>query len=271
MALALTRVGGDGMKSRLSTYLHPLAGRPLAYHVMRTLAEMDPPPSTLVLVGPPELHSDLFREMPVPVEFADPADRNLERLVGNVDELLIVDSAAPTVRSGLERLRQSSSSGLQCCRGVDGRVVAVRTDAAGLRSMLDSDDPLESARCGSTDAVVDDPEACVVRSRAAFARVAAQCRDRIVERQMAGGVTFLLPESVWVDVDVSIGRDTLVYPNVILEEGTTIGEESVIGPGCRLIGSWIGSGVELKGWNYISHTSVRNRAILEPYVRRGYD
>jgi bifunctional UDP-N-acetylglucosamine pyrophosphorylase / glucosamine-1-phosphate N-acetyltransferase len=87
---------------------------------------------------------------------------------------------------------------------------------------------------------------------------------------MEGGTTFLLPESVMVDVDVRIGRDTIVYPSVVLEGQTTIGDETVIGPGCRVIDSWIGSGVELKGWNYVAHTSVRNRAILEPYVRRGF-
>jgi bifunctional UDP-N-acetylglucosamine pyrophosphorylase / glucosamine-1-phosphate N-acetyltransferase len=75
---------------------------------------------------------------------------------------------------------------------------------------------------------------------------------------------------VMVDVDVRIGRDTIVYPSVVLEGQTTIGDETVIGPGCRVIDSWIGSGVELKGWNYVAHTSVRNRAILEPYVRRGF-
>jgi bifunctional UDP-N-acetylglucosamine pyrophosphorylase/glucosamine-1-phosphate N-acetyltransferase len=88
---------------------------------------------------------------------------------------------------------------------------------------------------------------------------------------MSAGVTFLLPASVLVDVDVRIGTDTTIYPGVVLEGDTTIGDETVIGPGCRIIDSWIGSGVELKGWNYVAHTSVRNRAILEPYVRRGFD
>jgi bifunctional UDP-N-acetylglucosamine pyrophosphorylase / glucosamine-1-phosphate N-acetyltransferase len=96
-------------------------------------------------------------------------------------------------------------------------------------------------------------------------------RDRLVRRHMAAGVTFLLPESVLVDVEVTIGRDTIVYPGVVLEGNTSVGEEAVIGPGCRIIDSRIGSGVELKGWNYIARTSVRNRAILEPYVRRGFE
>jgi bifunctional N-acetylglucosamine-1-phosphate-uridyltransferase/glucosamine-1-phosphate-acetyltransferase GlmU-like protein len=52
---------------------------------------------------------------------------------------------------------------------------------------------------------------------------------------------------------------------------TEIGSECVIGPHCRVIESRIGRGVELKGWNYVTHTSIRNHAVLEPYVRRGYE
>jgi len=33
----------------------------------------------------------------------------------------------------------------------------------------------------------------------------------------------------------------------------------------------IGRGAELKGWNYVARTSIRNHAVLEPYVRRGFD
>src|SRR5690606_36229639 len=110
-----------------------------------------------------------------------------------------------------------------------------------------------------------------VRNRHDLARLQGRVRDQLVRALMDAGVTFLLPESVLVDVDVRVGRDTVIYPGVILEGSTTVGEESVIGPGCRIIDSWVGSGVELRGWNYIAHASVRNRAILEPYVRRGFD
>jgi bifunctional N-acetylglucosamine-1-phosphate-uridyltransferase/glucosamine-1-phosphate-acetyltransferase GlmU-like protein len=113
--------------------------------------------------------------------------------------------------------------------------------------------------------------AFVVRDRFELARAHRRVRDRLVRSLMDAGATFLLPDSAVVDVDVRIGRDSIIYPGVVLEGQTTIGEETVIGPGCRIIDSWVGSGVELKGWNYISNTSVRNRAILEPYVRRGFD
>ena len=81
----------------------------------------------------------------------------------------------------------------------------------------------------------------------------------------------MLPDTNWIDVDVVIGADTLLYPGVLLEGQTEVGNECVIGPHCRIVESRIGRGVEMKGWNYITHTSIRNHAVLDPYVRRGYD
>jgi bifunctional UDP-N-acetylglucosamine pyrophosphorylase/glucosamine-1-phosphate N-acetyltransferase len=74
-----------------------------------------------------------------------------------------------------------------------------------------------------------------------------------------------------VDVDVRIGPDTVIYPGAVLEGQTEIGPECVVGPHSRVIDATIGRGVELKGWNYITRTSIRNHAVLEPYVRRGFD
>ena len=91
-----------------------------------------------------------------------------------------------------------------------------------------------------------------------FVRPLENVRSRVVLGHMRAGVTFLLPDSVLIDVDVRIGSDTTIYPGVVLEGQTTIGGETVLGPGVRVIDSWIGSGVEMKGWNYVAHTSVRN-------------
>jgi hypothetical protein len=181
-----------------------------------------------------------------------------------------VDALAPMVGPELPAL--AGGDGDILLEGGDGRIVAAWIDAAGARAL--------GAAGGDLDALADAlpgvrrivaPSVCSVRSRAALARASTALRDLTVARLMARGVTFLLPESVLVDVDVEIGRDTVVYPGVVIEGSTTIGAEAVIGPCSRIVASRIGSGAELKGFNYISHTSIRNRAILEAHVRRGYD
>ena len=94
-------------------------------------------------------------------------------------------------------------------------------------------------------------------------------RDRVIRGHESRGVTFLLPATTSVDVDVRIGADTVVYPGVVLEGATVIGSECVIGPYSRVVESSIGRGSELAGWNYVVRTQVRNHAVLEAYARRG--
>lgn len=256
--------------SRLPTYLHPIAGRPLAWHLLRALATLVPQPERVVLVGAAEVSAELFRDLPVAVEIVEPAA--LDALLRDVadDELLVVDAAAAVPGERLGEV--ATASGSRLLLDADGAPVAARLFPTRLARLVHERERFAALSAEvAQEEQVRDPSAVVVRDRAGLARATAAVRDRLVRAHMAAGVTFLLPDSVLVDVDVRMGRDSIVYPGVVLEGTTEVGEETVIGPGCRLVDAWIGSGVELKGWNYVSHTSIRNRAILEPHVRRGFD
>jgi len=271
IALAQRGPEDDAMHSRVPTYVHPLAGRSVAWHVLRAMGALNPAPRSLVLASPllPEAESvaDLDAEL---VPLNDESDwRDLVGgLPSDVERVVLVDGAAPALDHSLAVL----------VYGPVGRVL-VDENGAPVALSLERDDPalahapdrLEAIARGRETIPGDPADTFLVRDRVGLARAARVLRDRIVRRHMEDGVTFLLPESVLVDVDVRIGKDTVVYPGVVLEGKTTIGAETVIGPGCRIIDSWVGSGVELKGWNYVVGTSIRNRAVLEPYVRRGFD
>jgi hypothetical protein len=269
IALALRHPDEDAMKSRVPTYIHPLAGRALAWHGLRTLASLDPPPANLFLLTAVPLDESVIRDLPVRIVRVAPDEwwaAALDALDESVERVLLIDAAAPTLGPSLQSLVGSPRDGAivgaaGVLAGWFGREELAAHAAGGIEGMV---------RVVAATAPAPD-EDCLVRDRAALARAGAIIRDRLVRELMAGGATFLLPETVLVDVDVQIGADTVIYPGVVLEGNTTIGTETVIGPGCRIIDSWIGSGVELKGWNYIAGTRIRNRAVLEPYVRRGFD
>lgn len=275
IALALTAPGGDEMRSRLSTYLHPLAGRPLVWHTVSALASLRPAPAQLIVLSRAELHAELFHGLPVPVRVLYPEDEDLWSAFtagsgapqGN---LLLANGAAPVIGPELQKLLAYPPAWI--LPGTGGEVAAALLAAEEARALLMEGGtlaPLASDR--SPPPGYRPRNALVVRTRAQLARAAQVLRDRIVRYHLEQGVSFHLPETVLVDVDVRIGRDSIIYPGVVIEGQSNLGDETVIGPGCRIINSRIGSGVELKGWNYISHTFVRNRAILEPYVRRGFD
>jgi bifunctional UDP-N-acetylglucosamine pyrophosphorylase/glucosamine-1-phosphate N-acetyltransferase len=58
--------------------------------------------------------------------------------------------------------------------------------------------------------------------------------NRIIERHIKNGVTFLNPENCIVEDSVAIGYNTLIYPGTILEGSTSIKENCVIGPNTSL-------------------------------------
>jgi bifunctional N-acetylglucosamine-1-phosphate-uridyltransferase/glucosamine-1-phosphate-acetyltransferase GlmU-like protein len=270
VALAPLAPGDDQMASRYSTYLHPLAGRPLCWHALAAFAQVSPPPAGSVLAGGAEMNPEAFADLTVrpgvvpldavALRAALPAERpalfvdaaavlpvpELESLIGLTTPVVLTDAGGTPFAAWAPRAAEVLAS-------AEGGVEAVAHALA------------ESAERRVAGGAV------LVRDRASLARATVLVRDRLVRRMMAAGVTVMLPETVIVDVDVRVGRDTVLYPGVILEGQTSVGDETVIGPGCRIVDSWIGSGVELKGWNFVAHTSVRNRAVLEPYVRRGFD
>ncbi|NPA80959.1 MAG: bifunctional N-acetylglucosamine-1-phosphate uridyltransferase/glucosamine-1-phosphate acetyltransferase [Thermotogae bacterium] len=69
-----------------------------------------------------------------------------------------------------------------------------------------------------------------VNTRRQLAEVERIMQQRIKGRWMDEGITFILPETIYVEYAVEIGRDTVIYPNVALLGRTRIGEGCVIGP-----------------------------------------
>jgi hypothetical protein len=275
IVLARSEPADDRMASRLPTFLHPLAGRPLAWHAVSALAALHPAPSRILLVSDREVGPDPFLDVWEGIHVLERSGEELwsalEEACGPDERFLLVDARAPLLAPGLQALLESPTALFLADEA--GGVAAACLDRAAARRRLGAWRGMAALAEDAGDAprLVHPESALVVRDRRALARASELLRDRLLGRLMDAGVSFLLPHTSWVDMDVRIGRDTVVYPGVVLEGQTTIGEETVVGPGCRIVDSWVGSGVELKGWNYLSHTSIRNRAILEPYARRGYD
>lgn len=271
VVLALAEPGSGHLRSRLSAYLHPLAGRPLVWHAVQAVASLGA--ARVLVAGGPELGPELFADVHGEIRLLDGGPDDLRWALAAAAEggrVLAVDAAAPTAGEALRRLLDVDGDAL--LEGGDGEVLAAWLGAEGASALADTRGDLLALDPALPDSLhMRDDDGFVVHSRDALARASACIRDRVVRRLMEAGVTFLLPQTTLVDVDVLIGRDTVVYPGAVLEGQTVVGEETVIGPACRIISSRVGSGVELKGFNYLSHTNIRNHAVLEPYVRRGFD
>lgn len=114
-------------------------------------------------------------------------------------------------------------------------------------------------------AAADPQEALGVNDRKQLAAVAAVQRQRILDRLMAEGVTILDPASTWIEDPVTIGSDTIVYPQVLIEGATAIGSDCVIGTGCQIGASRLGDRVRLRPYCVLAEATVEDEAVLGPF------
>ena len=114
-------------------------------------------------------------------------------------------------------------------------------------------------------AAPDPAEALGINDRKQLAAVAAIQRRRILDGLMESGVTILDPASTYVEDTVTIGPDTTLYPNVVLEGATTLGSECVIASGCHVSASRFGDRVTLKPYCIVSEAVVEDDATLGPF------
>jgi bifunctional UDP-N-acetylglucosamine pyrophosphorylase/glucosamine-1-phosphate N-acetyltransferase len=102
----------------------------------------------------------------------------------------------------------------------------------------------------------DPLEVVELDNRSRLARAEAEMRRRINERWMLEGVTFVHPETSYVEAEVQIGADTVIWPNTLLQGQTRIGRECTIGPGAVIRDSTVGDGCRVE-------LSVVEQAIME--------
>jgi bifunctional N-acetylglucosamine-1-phosphate-uridyltransferase/glucosamine-1-phosphate-acetyltransferase GlmU-like protein len=262
----------EHFRSRVSVYLHPLGGRPILWHVARAVRGVTPPPDQLRILHHANVPVSIGDERGVIFDAVEPGDesRSLRAAITSPGMKVLVDGAAPLLTATtIARLLRAGEAGVTSLAVPHEHAprVAVAGEGPALASADDPRRPIAASIVPPNEPV----ELLRVVDRHTLSLASTTLRDRLVQHHESRGVTFLLPATTWLDVDVRIGPDTMIYPGAVLEGATEIGSECVIGPHSRIVESSIGRGVELKGWNYVARASVRNHAVLEPYERRGLD
>jgi bifunctional UDP-N-acetylglucosamine pyrophosphorylase/glucosamine-1-phosphate N-acetyltransferase len=84
-----------------------------------------------------------------------------------------------------------------------------------------------------------------VNDRVQLAEIGAELNRRIVAAHQRAGVTVVDPGSTWIDVDVAIGRDTVIAPGTQLLGGTRVGARCTIGPDTTLADVVVGDGASV--------------------------
>jgi bifunctional UDP-N-acetylglucosamine pyrophosphorylase/glucosamine-1-phosphate N-acetyltransferase len=85
-----------------------------------------------------------------------------------------------------------------------------------------------------------------INDRVELADAEAELRRRTNRAWLERGVTMLDPARTYIDATVELAPDVTLYPGVILQGDTVVGEGSEIGPDTRLIDTRVGPGCRVE-------------------------
>jgi bifunctional UDP-N-acetylglucosamine pyrophosphorylase / glucosamine-1-phosphate N-acetyltransferase len=92
-------------------------------------------------------------------------------------------------------------------------------------------------------------------------------RKKKIEMLRNNGVRFIDSDSVYIDDSVNIGAGSTVYPNIVIEGNTSIGENVIIDTGCVIRNSIINENVSLKSYSHLENAIVHENCVVGPFAR----
>jgi len=306
--LILAAGQGTRMVSNLPKVMHPLAGKPLIRHAVRTAcAVSDEKPVVVVGHGSERVQQEMgsevefvFQHEQLGTAHAVMAAEETMRERGGMLLVFYADMPLITPRTlrSLAECMQTDQTSIcmltvelddphgfgRVIRDPSGKVIEIVEEAQATPAQREIRelnagvycfdagwlwDALHQIRISSkgeyylTDIVavatssgrevkairLDDPDELVgINNRIHLAEAEKIMRRRINTAWMLQGVTMVNPETCYIDADVIIGKDTVLFPNTFLRGKTEIGEACLIGPnaiiesckianGCKVIAS----------------------------------
>jgi bifunctional UDP-N-acetylglucosamine pyrophosphorylase/glucosamine-1-phosphate N-acetyltransferase len=110
---------------------------------------------------------------------------------------------------------------------------------------------------------VEDPNEMIgINTRLHLAQAESLLRQRINEQWMLSGVSMIDPNNIYIEPDVRLGQDTILWPGTYLHGNTQIGSGCIIGPNTIIKNTVVGDNCTLLA-------SVLEEALLGDHVEMG--
>src|SRR2546430_8039803 len=110
-------------------------------------------------------------------------------------------------------------------------------------------------------------EVAGINTRAELAAMEASLKAELTDRWMAEGVTFEDPATAYLGPEVTIGRDTVIGPNVVLRGRTRLGTGCRVDGTAYLVDAVIGDRVHIRFATVIEEAEVGADAVIGPFAR----
>jgi len=105
-----------------------------------------------------------------------------------------------------------------------------------------------------------------INTRQELAAVDRVMRRNKCETLMTSGVTIIDPDSTFIDVDVHIGPDTVIYPSVQIQGQTFIGEDVTIHSFSRITNSKIGARSVVLNGCVVADSTLGEQVSIGPFT-----
>ena len=120
-----------------------------------------------------------------------------------------------------------------------------------------------------TSMIIDDfSETLGINSQKQLTELETILYDKIKENWLTNGVMIENPASVIIAEDVVLENDIFVGANSIIKGNSKIEKGSIIGANSMIISSKIGKNANLKGYNIIINSQVKDSEILDYFEKR---
>lgn len=112
---------------------------------------------------------------------------------------------------------------------------------------------------------VNKSEILGINTQKEYSTVRNIMQNRIIEHHMQNGVIFINLATVFIDIDATIGNDTIIYPNVHIRKNTKIGKNCIIDTGCVIDSCDIHDNVFLRPYSVLSHSIIEDNCSIGPF------
>ena len=116
-----------------------------------------------------------------------------------------------------------------------------------------------------TNGLGDETDFMVANNMNAINQITAILRNRILDYYIKQGVQFIDKNSVYIDADVSIGDNVVIYQNNILQGRTEILDNVVLYPNNLIIDSKIGNNSKLC-YSVIKNSQILDNSDIQPFT-----
>ena len=114
---------------------------------------------------------------------------------------------------------------------------------------------------------VKDPiEVMGINTRVDLAIANEVLRQEKMKALMLSGVTVVDPKTTYADKRVEVGKDTVLYPNCLLQGRTRVGEGCIIESNTMISDTIVGNEVIIRSNSVIEESKIEDRAIIGPFA-----